>query len=230
MRSPKLGDGSAQYYRYYAGYTQGFVEDMLRRLEVPTQGLVIDPWNGAGTTTAAAAAAGLTAVGFDINPAAVLIGRARLLPSEVAHSLAPLAVKICEHACAHRYEAPLDDDLLGIWFGPSTTLELRTLERAIHRVLVNDSAQAGSPIYDPSLPQSALAAVFYVAMFRAVRQLAHRYVPSNPTWIKRPAGRRLGARRSELHAAFLSAVRQSSPPLLKPHVTSIRMKSRRRFL
>lgn len=32
VRSPKL-DGALhrQYYRYYAGYTQGFVEDMLHR-------------------------------------------------------------------------------------------------------------------------------------------------------------------------------------------------------
>lgn len=219
MRSPKLGDGSAQFYRYYAGYAHGFVEDMLQHLQVPTTGLVADPWNGAGTTTAAAAAWGLPTAGFDVNPAAVLIGRARLLSSEVSDSLVPLGVEICEHARAYACSAHSEDDPLGSWFGPSTTQQLRSLERAIHRVLVDDNAQDASPVFDPTMPQSALAAVFYVAMFRTVRQLAHRYVPSNPTWIKRPTGRKLGIRRSELQAAFVSAVRLSTPYLTKPRST-----------
>src|SRR5215204_4701060 len=96
MRSPKLGySAHRQYYRYYAGYTQGFVEDIVSTLRVPQGGLIIDPWNGAGTTTAAAAELGLPARGFDINPAAVMIGRARLLGPEVSDSLNPLAVDIC---------------------------------------------------------------------------------------------------------------------------------------
>ena len=114
MRSPKLG-GSArrQYYRYCAGYTQGFVEDMLHRLNLPADAIVVDPWNGAGTTTAAAAAFGLTAMGYDINPAAVVIGRARLLGSDVANSLVPIAVEICERARMHPV-APSDNDLLSL--------------------------------------------------------------------------------------------------------------------
>ena len=221
MRSPKLVGGSAngQYYRYYAGFTPGFVEDMLRRLDVPTTGLVIDPWNGAGTTTSAAAAAGLAAVGFDINPAAVLLGRARLLSSEVSDSLVPLAVEICEHARAHPYGVT-QDDLLGTWFGPATTMELRTLERAVHRVLVDENLERPSPKFDSSLPHTALAAVFYVALFRTVRDLASRYVSSNPTWIKRPTGRRLGVSRSELQASFVRAVRLTSPHLSKPQQTA----------
>lgn len=62
-----------QYYRYYAGYNDGFVQDILDRIDIPADGLVVDPWNGAGTTTAAALASGFHARGYDINPAAVLI-------------------------------------------------------------------------------------------------------------------------------------------------------------
>jgi len=63
---------------------------VLRQLDVRVDGLVVDPWNGAGTTTVAAAASGLNAMGFDINPAAILIGRARLLKSDVADSIGRL--------------------------------------------------------------------------------------------------------------------------------------------
>lgn len=213
MRSPKLG-GSArgQYYRYYAGYTEGFVEDMLRRLDVPTNGLLVDPWNGAGTTTAAAAAQQIEAIGYDINPAAVLIGRARLLRSDVAGSLVPIAVEICARARECKSE-PRHDDLLCTWFGPGTALELRTLERCAYQLLVDPTPRPTSAVFDSNLPHSALAAVFYVALFRTVRGLLSKYVPSNPSWIKNPSGRRLGIPRSELHASFVQHVKLSDPYL-----------------
>ncbi|MFL6161797.1 MAG: hypothetical protein ACJ74U_06170 [Jatrophihabitantaceae bacterium] len=101
MRRPKLeGVRPKQYYRYYAGYTQGFVEDMLAALEIEFKAIVLDPWNGAGTTTVAAAATGFTAVGFDLNPAAGLIARARLLASDVADSLVPLRGRILNDYCS----------------------------------------------------------------------------------------------------------------------------------
>ena len=86
---------------------------MLHWLNLPADAIVVDPWNGAGTTTAAAAAFGLTAMGYDINPAAVVIGRARLLGSDVANSLVPIAVEICERARMHPV-APSDNDLLSL--------------------------------------------------------------------------------------------------------------------
>jgi hypothetical protein len=213
MRSPKLGTGTArsQYYPYYAGYSDGFVEDVLQQLDIGSGHLILDPWNGAGTTTAAAAARGLTAVGFDINPAAVLIGRSRLLGVEVAQSLIPLATEICKHA--RETPVKLPGDLLGHWFGPGTTKELRSLERAIHQVLVDEEAVTTRAVFDPALPQSALAAFFYVALFDTVRTLARRYVPSNPAWIKKPEGRRIGVWQLDLHAAFLDSVRTMTTKL-----------------
>src|SRR5579875_3447547 len=106
MRSPKLARGTAmdRFYRYYAGYTIGFVEDMLDSLNVGEAASVIDPWNGSGTTTVAAAARGANAIGLDINPAAVLIGRSRLLSADVADSLAPLGAEIWQHSRVHPVE------------------------------------------------------------------------------------------------------------------------------
>jgi hypothetical protein len=211
VRSPKLGDSAPrQYYRYYAGYTEGFVEDMLSALRVPTDGLIVDPWNGAGTTTTAASGLGYAAQGFDINPVAVLIARARLLGPEVADSLVPLAVEISDRARSHPHVL-LRDDLLTTWFGVGTATQIRSIERAIHRVLV--SPQADVVLYNPAAPVSALAAVFYVALFRTVRDLVQRFVPSNPSWIKAPDGRRVGAPQSKLHDLFVESVRRSNPHL-----------------
>ncbi|WP_410712175.1 DNA methyltransferase [Bradyrhizobium sp. BEA-2-5] len=43
--------------------------------------VVLDPWNGSGTTTSVANGAGLTAVGIDINPAMAVVAKARLSPT-----------------------------------------------------------------------------------------------------------------------------------------------------
>ena len=192
---------------------------MLHSLHVPTDGLVVDPWNGAGTTTAAAAALGLDARGFDINPAAVIIGRARLICSDVADSLVPIAVEICERARTHPYE-PHDDDLLRMWFGTGTARHLRTLERAAYRVLVNPDNGDSAPIFNSQLPHSALASVIYVALFRTVRELVRNYIPSNPSWIKRPTGRRIGLAWREIQQVFIQAVNSSNPfpeqPIIVP--------------
>ena len=206
MRSPKLNSGTAmdRYYRYYAGYTIGFVEDMLDWLKMSEGASVVDPWNGSGTTTLAAGARGADAIGFDINPAAVLIGRSRLLPADVAASLAPLGAEIWQHSRVHPVE--MYKDPLSVWFGPRTTAEIRSIEGAIRTVLVGDEPMAGESIYDSGLPQTPLAAVFYVALFSVTRQLVRRYVPSNSAWVKRPNGRRVGASSDHLKNTFIESV------------------------
>jgi hypothetical protein len=50
----------------------------LRKLELPRGALVIDPWNGSGTTGAACARIGVSCQGYDINPVMVHLGRARV--------------------------------------------------------------------------------------------------------------------------------------------------------
>ncbi len=122
VRSPKLDvvGSRRRHYQYYAGYSDGFVEDALSRMGVTGDELILDPWNGSGTTTSTAAANGLRAVGFDINPAAVLIGRSGLLQSDVADSLRPLTVEICKLATEQKLKPRPDP--LGNWFGPRTSL------------------------------------------------------------------------------------------------------------
>ena len=76
---PKLPRHS-KGYRYYAGYSRPFVYDILSRW--PSHALVLDPWNGSGTTTTVAAELGLECVGVDLNPAMVVVARAALISEE----------------------------------------------------------------------------------------------------------------------------------------------------
>ena len=75
VREPQGGescDPVDSWYRYYAGYSAGFVEQALKESAEAAQ-LVLDPWNGTGTTTVVAASMNVRAVGFDVNPALVVV-------------------------------------------------------------------------------------------------------------------------------------------------------------
>ena len=62
---------------WIAGYSQQFVQDALKRY-LPTQGTVLDPFAGVGTTLVEAILSGHQALGFEINPYAALACRTKL--------------------------------------------------------------------------------------------------------------------------------------------------------
>ena len=214
VRSPKLSsDRSNDWYRYYAGYSSGFVHDALESLELDEKAIVLDPWNGAGTTTAVAQRQGLGGLGYDANPALVVIARARLLASDVTESLAPLADDILDHAASVRNESE-GTDPLEVWFDARSARQTRHIERAVRHVLVNEDADADLPSEFSVNGISSLAAFFYVALFDAVRGVLRPFMSSNPTWIKTPASEdRVAVDSQTLDRSFKAAVDQLVPKL-----------------
>jgi hypothetical protein len=216
MRSPKLPAelSRAQYYKYYAGYSNGFVEDMIRRLALEKKAVILDPWNGSGTTTTTASIMGIDSIGFDVNPAAVILGRARLLRPDIVGSVEPITAEIIK--IAEGLHLGLSDDPFSVWFGQSTALTLREIEYSIYRLLVDESTERPAYAGDWILQLSSLAAGFYMLLFRVVRNLVGRYVPSNPTWIKNPTGKKLGVPKSHLYEAFKAEATQFAQDLAHP--------------
>src|SRR5690242_3922904 len=70
-------------YEYYAAFSHQFALQALRRFKRKTD-LVLDPWNGRGTTTTIAASENIPSIGFDLNPAMVCIANGRLAAKELA--------------------------------------------------------------------------------------------------------------------------------------------------
>jgi DNA modification methylase len=177
---PEAGRGG--WYSYYAGYPSVFVRDVLTSLALQPQSVVLDPWLGSGTTTQIAHEFGLQAHGYDVNPAMVIVAKARLLGPEVSPSEVSLCRQIVEHA--RDIEVSADDDPLSIWLGSETIAALRSIERAVFNLLVTpDPKNPGH--FDPVLEGvSSLAAFFYVALFRTGRELLDRFRSSNPTWLR----------------------------------------------
>ena len=220
MQSPKLASGSEKstsWYRYYAGYSAGFVEDVLDSLGIPlgSDKTVLDPWNGSGTTTYVAHQRGHSARGFDANPALVVIGKSRLLGGEVIGSLDALTDEIIGHCSAPGLLHSAGEDPLESWFEPSSASQIRSLERTIHRILVGNRAEVAEV-----RRLSSLAAFFYVVLFQTTRAFFSPYLTSNPTWVKRPkVADRSEIAKSALHDEFRATQRRLMRNLELPYET-----------
>jgi DNA modification methylase len=171
------------WYPYYAGFTEEFVSGVLDA-KIPEVMSVIDPWNGSGTTTVVCARRGFASAGTDVNPALVIIGRARVTPRSVSDSLLPLGQEIVEAAERHRHEVQPSDPLQ-VWLRPSAVEHVRALQWAIHSVL--------SDVPSPTMTTRALAeglpllaCFYYSALFAMTRDLLSRFRATNPTWLRMP--------------------------------------------
>jgi hypothetical protein len=187
IQSPKRVKASQTgwdgFFPYYAGFPESFANDIISSAKLPDGSVIFDPWNGSGTTTFAATTHALHSIGLDLNPAMVVIAKARLLPISEADSIEPLGLKIIEIAQANT-EATDRDDPLQIWFGKGNTKTIRSIERSIRNHLVGSLTLSNGQLHLDNL--SSLAATNYVALFSVCRELAHKFRSTNPTWLRYP--------------------------------------------
>lgn len=203
IRTPKQ-TGPPSWYSYYAGFSAAFAADALAYLgDQCGRGVVFDPWNGSGTTTTIAAMASFqTSIGFDINPALVMVARGRNVPVSFRTSLDPLAREILLAGRRLNSAGSIESGPLRRWFKPKAADALASLRHAIDTVLVDHhDVAAGSPV-------SELAAFYYTAAFHCVRDLLVRFRSTNPTWVKSPPSEqhRLSPNLTTVEGHFLRAV------------------------
>lgn len=189
ISTPKLPRGHRRHsslYDYYAGYSINFVRDVVEHFGLASDQPLLDPWNGAGTTTHVAHELGLTSWGGDANPAMVVVAKAKLVGREVTPSELTLGDSVLDIAGNATDEVSAEDPLC-TWFVPAAARELRRIERAVGHML-DPEHREGPPASELRVSSlSPLAAFFYLALFRTVRDLVTSFVASNPTWVKRPA-------------------------------------------
>lgn len=151
--------GLADIFPYYAGFSFDFASAHItaHSASLDSAAVVLDPWNGSGTTTLAAQHLGHTAVGVDLNPAANIIAQLRCC--------------IGDRACrvprpSKRPQEVNASDPLCRWLDVSTVARVRDWT---HRLTF-------------SRPEES--SLGYVAIFRAVREMTQKFEGSNPTWVK----------------------------------------------
>lgn len=193
------------FFPYYAGYPEGFAREILASAALPAHAVVLDPWNGSGTTTYAASQLGLTSMGFDLNPVMIAVARARLLPPSEADSIDPLAREISAHD-PHTERSVGADEPLSLWFEDATAAHLRALEATIRKQLIGEMTLTSAGVRLNNL--SGLAATFYVGLFAVARDLAAPFKTTNPTWLRAPKDKekKVHAPRKLIVSKFLKAL------------------------
>lgn len=210
MINPKRGtdtpeDREDRLFPYYAGYSSRFTRRLLSSLALGPKSIVLDPWNGSGTTTRVASALKLPTVGLDLNPAMVVIAKADLMAAAEVPALHPLALEISKRAL-ERGGALDPTDPLNKWMIPSSAHIVRSVERQIRETLVGVSGSIA--VLTDFQQVSPLTALMYLGLFRTTRRLLARFVATNPTWVKAPAtqAHRLRPTPSDVVQAFQAEV------------------------
>lgn len=180
-KQTRTRSGWDSFFPYYAGYPAKFAGAVLADAHLPSGAVVLDPWNGTGTTTLAASRLGLQSIGCDLNPVMTVIARARAVHPDDADSIAPLTTKIIASSTRLKLDMDTSDPLL-IWFEPATAQILRAIETGVRRHLVSDRVSSDTTTLGNI---SGLAAAFYVALFAVARRLVVPFQTTNPTWLRR---------------------------------------------
>ncbi|WP_455180967.1 hypothetical protein [Azospirillum melinis] len=177
---------------------------------------LLDPWNGSGTTTAIAKKLGYAADGFDLNPAMVVIAKARLISSGEAPSLLPIASDLLLKSKSQSKQSSTHSDPLALWFCEESVPFIRGIDFSIRRLLIDHRNYSQIEPHRTAGDMSELAAFFYTALFRVVRRVLAGFLTSNPTWTKVPKTpeERISVHRNIINEAFLSEVRFMADSLL----------------
>ena len=186
-RVPSSDKKSVDFYHYYAGFSPKFVRDVLTCIDINPNAIIMDPWNGSGTTTQVARNLGFSAIGFDINPVMIIVAKAKLLncTNAIKQKLLLNLKSIIETAESFQGEQFLYGDPLETWVEPESAICFRDFERAVQLRFIGDQYTV---IYArKSLASiSDIASFYYLALFKTLRKFLIAYVSSNPTWIKKP--------------------------------------------
>lgn len=198
-RSPKSGE----IYPYYAGFSEAFVVDAVKWLDV-RDGTILDPWLGAGTTTRTTKSLRVASIGFDLNPAMVLVAKAEQVDRADSYVLEPLSKKILAYSESIR---PSKDNLpLEIFFDKAAARWISAVAMAIWLHLVNEHPPSKDSLDMETV--SPLPSLLFVGLFNVVRALLTPLNTSNPTWIKKPSrpDQYIATSKIALQNAFLAEI------------------------
>lgn len=189
IRSPKrklVAGSRANWFPYYAGFSVGFVEDIVSHLDLADSATLLDPWLGAGTTSEVATAKGYRIKGYDLNPAMLLVARARTIPTSVADQIPALTKTISRsfERSTKNGTKRSPDEPLEQWLQPASATAFRILEQSVETSILNRERASVTPLWSRAGQASPLLSLFYVALFRSLRHFISEFQTSNPTWVK----------------------------------------------
>ncbi len=164
------------WYQYYAGYSHTFTQKILESVELTHSSVILDPWNGGGTTTLMASANGFRSIGVDLNPVMKVIALAKQAVKSDIETINKKLIKIN----ARGKSINIKNDPLLTWFDFPSVKHIRKIENFI----LEGSTHESTLEKVDSLTNAQC--LMYTGLFNCVRAHLDSFIPSNPTWVKKP--------------------------------------------
>lgn len=186
-RTPLRNQSDYVWYDYYPSFSPVFVKDVIDRLTLSKNASIMDPWNGSGTTTQVSFEEGYRVYGYDLNPAMIVIAKARHADGQLVTNLSKYLSKITSCIQQLYNDNCETNDPLELWLKPSSARYFRSIEHSIRINFVSSDLSVNLLSNDGLALFSAEAAFFYISLFKTLRSYLSCFMTSNPTWIKEPA-------------------------------------------
>lgn len=122
-------------------------------MQLGPESIVLDPMSGSGTVLRQAAELGHTAIGFDVDPLAVLMARVWTTPvddAEVEAAYKTLLLLAGSSECRQEFEHPdkETDDFIRYWFGETQISDISALASAISLMDADRACGVGAAALD----------------------------------------------------------------------------------
>jgi DNA modification methylase len=191
-------------FPYYAGFSQGFAHKLVASLPRADGLTIMDPWNGGGTTTNAAANIGAKSIGIDLNPVMALVAKSHFAGA-AGEVLSALLSKVRFGGRKNASAYDIDRLPLEVWFTRTT---------ALYFAAALDSILSWSGLSFPPRVQdletlSAEQCLAVVGLFLLAKRYLDKFATSNPTWIKRSPSpqNRIDVNKDELTNQYASTLK-----------------------
>jgi DNA modification methylase len=175
-RANESVDSIPNLYNYYAGYSHLFTKNIIDSSELPKSAIILDPWNGSGTTTLMASMSGYISIGVDLNPVMKIIAKAK----QATFKDIELEKEKLSHVNLKSSITIDSGDPLEAWFDQKSVKVLRKFER---HILSNIKYKNTNEKVDSLSPAQC---IMYTVLFNSIRLCLASFIPSNPTWVKKP--------------------------------------------
>lgn len=194
LESAKRGknerSGIYRWHSYYAGYSEKFVASAIDYLNLNSSHVLLDPWNGSGTTGVVASNLGISTLGLDLNPVMNIFSAAK---SRYLRSQKPILYQLSHEICQTYSQMisegnPLTEDPLLELMPASLCQGIRLLHLSIEASQYPDYPLCDRlveliPIPNPPT-HNPFQSFFHAALFIMTRELMGWQKSSNPTWFK----------------------------------------------
>ena len=186
-RTKNERSGVHSWHPYYAGYAEMFVETAIDYLKLTERDIVLDPWNGSGTTSLVCGRRDINTIGFDVNEAMNIFSMAKSSFCLYSKDSIIQAGKDISSELMNCQSMIDDKDPLLQFMSKSLCSGVRYLFSEIENYKFKNTEL--TPLFRNTfrslrLQRTPEHCFLLSALFTTARKLAGYKGGSNPTWIK----------------------------------------------